>query len=1022
MLAAIEASRSRAAHPLRRSEYSMQQVDWLVLTAANRAQARGYRAELNERTSSGSLHGCERILVVPDAGGRRIGSGGSTLFVLYRLAVHMLRQGRRVGRLADLFANQNIMIVHCGGDSRRLVPYSAQGKVFLPLPIETSQAAPVSMFDLILQDLRSLVMPPDGRVVIAAGDVFLDAGRHEIPLHEPGLTGVAYPDDQDRASRHGVYVVDDDDRVVDFLQKPSADEALRRGALRADGSLLVDTGLVSFDAATAEAWLRCAGIELRDDQIVRGPGPLDDVIGGRLELDLYTHMLPSIAPARSGQSWMADVPFRAVTIPECPFLHLGTTRELIDGVRPGGPIAQRHGFVDRTCAFSEVSSDVTVSIHSSVVGGRVSCTGPDVLIEACDLRGVVRLAGRNVLVGVPESATHPIGLPEGWSLVCLPLPGDLWSVVVVGDRDDGKTSVNQGGTFGNEPLHRLVDRLDRSEAALWPDSCADDDRTLWNAQFWPVGPVNAALGAIEWLTAPDAEPSDGWHALRRASLADLIPMVDNRAAVAQRAHIRREVRQLTLRERLLHDRFLPAHLVLDDIDALERNLNDVESTALVHRTADVLADVIRQTSDPAMLARLSKLQAMLGERYGDALSDRIDPVLAEQAAFAAVAEAVRYDEPMPRSPASIAIEAGQRVVASAPIRIDFAGGWSDTPPICNEHGGAVVNGAIRLDGKAPVRATAVRLDEPVLRVRSADLGRATLINSPVTLDSLRNPEDWAALPKACLALAGLCPTEPGADVADWLARAGGGVELTVDGGVPKGSGLGTSSVLSAVALACLGRMTDAGWDHRQIIFRTSILEQLMGAGGGWQDQSGGIHPGVKLVWTDPGHVQIPRVESITLGPDIRAAFQRRCILYFTGLQRRARNILEKVVGRHLARDPEAVHIIDDLTRGARRMQRDLACGDFDAFARGVLEYWSLKCRLDPGSTNEAIEAMLDAVRPLLAGYGLAGAGGGGFIFMVARDERSAGEVRRRLDDLQPNAAARRYAMAIDDEGLIVEVR
>lgn len=58
-------------------------VDWLVLTAANRTQARGYRAQLASREKAGRLPGVGRWLVVPDPRDRRVGSGGSTFVVLH---------------------------------------------------------------------------------------------------------------------------------------------------------------------------------------------------------------------------------------------------------------------------------------------------------------------------------------------------------------------------------------------------------------------------------------------------------------------------------------------------------------------------------------------------------------------------------------------------------------------------------------------------------------------------------------------------------------------------------------------------------------------------------------------------------------------------------------------------------------------------------------------------------------------------------------------------------------------------
>ena len=54
------------------------------------------------------------------------------------------------------------------------------------------------------------------------------------------------------------------------------------------------------------------------------------------------------------------------------------------------------------------------------------------------------------------------------------------------------------------------------------------------------------------------------------------------------------------------------------------------------------------------------------------------------------------------------VELGVRVVARCPARLDLAGGWTDTPPICYEMGGKVVDLAIQVDHKKPIGCIAIR--------------------------------------------------------------------------------------------------------------------------------------------------------------------------------------------------------------------------------------------------------------------------------------------------------------------------
>ena len=192
-------------------------------------------------------------------------------------------------------------------------------------------------------------------------------------------------------------------------------------------------------------------------------------------------------------------------------------------------------------------------------------------------------------------------------------------------------------------------------------------------------------------------------------------------------------------------------------------------------------------------------------------------------------------------------------------------------------------------------------------------------------------------------------------------------------------------------------------------------------GGGWQDQVGGILPGAKLIQTAPGPFQVPSVLWTVFDMAPGSELGERILLYYTGLTRMARGILQKVVTRYLARDPGTLLALEELKETALRMKVELDGRDTDAFARSVEEYWTLKKRIDPGTTNEPIEAMLKRIDRWTAGRTLAGAGGGGFLFLVAKDGRCAQKIRAELTRRPPNPLARFYDMQVDNVGLKVSV-
>ena len=1028
----------------------MTHIDWLVLTAANPVQARAYTAQLKARAKRGMFAPPSRWSVIPDPGERRVGSGGSTLWVLFKLANALVRSRPDARAIRQLFEGRRILIIHSGGESRRLCAYAAQGKIFLPLPCSTPNGHPATLFDLIVTDLAGLPSPPGGQVLIAAGDVLLSFDPAAVDFTKPGVTGVAYPGPMERGSRHGVYVAGPDGCVHDFIQKPDENTARARGAIDAVGRVLVDTGLVSLDPASVELWLESAGAQFRSGEITAGSGLLGDVGNGESPpIDLYQHLLMTMAPALDISSYLEALiapqgkgnarhlrqlerlyralhrhPFHVNVLPYCDFFHIGSSQELLSNVGTLSRTARTHRFsnFDRSFVADHASLEGSFVYNSILESAQISAE-QGVLIESVHARCPVELSGRNIVVGWPQEARVPLRLPEGWGMACLPVCGSgresaaagakLWSVVLFGIGDDCKTTVEQGGSFGGASLADFMSRYRLEPGDLW-GKASRHHQTLWNARLWTVGPIDDVLQETLWMCAaqPGGPPS-GWRRKRRVSMADLLGRVDHARLLRHREDIQRRGELHGLAGRLRRDTWLPAERVL----ALLRERRDA-STAMAQ-----IDRVLEEIDDPLLQARLYKLAYSIHRQAGGVLPSR--PRLRgkglDRAAFDAVARAVGQQITLPSDPRPVGILHDQVVWVTCPVRLDLAGGWSDTPPICTELGGTVLNAAVTLNGQYPVQVIAKLSERRAVTLTSLDLGQRVEITRTPAPREYQDPSDWAALPKAALILAGVCPQDPREKLDRWLKTLGGGLDITLFSALPKGSGLGTSSILGAAMLACLARVLEEPLSRETLIARTSLLEQMMTTAGGWQDQVGGVVPGVKLIRTSPGPGQAPGLHWTVFDLSPGAELRTRLLLYYTGYKRLAKNILHNVVSRYLSRDPEAIAIIHELKGLAERVWNDLGAGDVDAFGRGIGRYWELKKRLDPGSTNESIERLLRPVERYLTGKVLPGAGGGGFVLMLARDAEAAQHVRTLLRKNPPNRMARFFDFDIDHKGLAVTV-
>ena len=329
----------------------------------------------------------------------------------------------------------------------------------------------------------------------------------------------------------------------------------------------------------------------------------------------------------------------------------------------------------------------------------------------------------------------------------------------------------------------------------------------------------------------------------------------------------------------------------------------------------------------------------------------------------------------------------KRVRIELPLRIDLAGGWSDTPPICYDNGGSVLNAAILLNGKCPVVADVRRIAEREVRVESVDLGKRGVLTRQSEITAKKDPSDWCALVKSALTVVG-------------YRLSGGGLDICIKADVPKGSGLGTSSILGAALVEALLEIEGRTHDPDTVAQYTLRLEQEMNTGGGWQDQMGALYRGVKLVETRPGKEQAFKVSR--LGQSAEKAFAdflaERGVLYFTGQKRMARNVLRGVLDFY-ARNPDgiAVAIVDALKRDARASYRALKKGDWRGFEAALNSYWLNKKALDPGSTNPMVESIIARIAPWTAAVSLAGAGGGGFLFAIAKSRAAKVKMLKVLD-------------------------
>ncbi|MEX2587804.1 MAG: hypothetical protein WD602_07435, partial [Actinomycetota bacterium] len=316
------------------------------------------------------------------------------------------------------------------------------------------------------------------------------------------------------------------------------------------------------------------------------------------------------------------------------------------------------------------------------------------------------------------------------------------------------------------------------------------------------------------------------------------------------------------------------------------------------------------------------------------------------------------------------------------------------------------------NGQPPIQVFCRPVAEPEIRFHSIDLGEGERVTSFAALEDYRNPMVPFALPRAALCILGFTQSNhPGKTLIDVLGEIGGGVEVTLLAAVPKGSGLGTSSILGAVLLAALERFFGV-FDERHIntgeLYRQVLqMEQMLTTGGGWQDQIGGVAGGVKYAVSPPG-----------LRPDL-AVYQLdpwlfedpdavgRYTLFYTGATRLARNILEEVVDGYNSMNPASLFTVRRIGSLADAARDAFSLRDIDRLAWVVRESWKENRLIHPSTTNAEIDEMLRApgVAENYQAMKLLGAGGGGYAFFVSSDATATDRLRAGLEAWAAGRAA-----------------
>lgn len=922
----------------------------------------------------------------------KLGSGGGTA----NLIAEAWRATGEHRSFSDWLRGSRKLIIHGGGQSRRLPAYAPVGKLLMPIPVfrwARGQRLDQTLLDLQLPDYQRVLRhaPPGYVAMVASGDVLLRFASQLPPFPAVDVIGLGMWVTPERARDFGVFFArrQRPEELAFFLQKPAP---ARIRELATENIYLVDTGLWLFSERALNLLLERCGW---DGARFQGGAAIPYELYAQFGLALGT--MPSARDPEVNALSCAVVP-----LPEAQFFHFGTSRQMIESVS-----ALQNVELDETklglVGAKRHPDQYLLNSRCEIPLGLES--NHTLWIENSTVPASWQMASDHIFTGVPANSWD-LRLEAGVCLDFVPVGETAWCVRAYGINDTFSGAMDAAGTRwlnASAPEWFARRGLTLAEAGLAPD------RDIQQAPLFPVlEPAQLEPRFLEWLSLaqPSANPVHArlWREARRLS-AEQIAVEANLARLKTQRDANRRACLLPMLRNFRWSVFFKL---------------DMESTAREFAAGDDSVPDLQIDADDGM----EPLHAVHEQMFRSAvLRHRSRPgwETHEANAFARLREMiVREAQLWPAEP-RCTVQEDQIVWGRSPVRFDLAGGWTDTPPYCIEYGGQVVNMAVDLNGQPPIQVFAKLCPRPELVLRSIDIGVEQRVRTYEELDTFDRPGSEFALAKAALALAGFLPrfhARGGAPTLEKQMREfGGGIEISMLSAVPKGSGLGTSSILAATLLATLGDLCGLNWDRNVLFDRTLAMEQMLTTGGGWQDQAGAIFRGLKLIETPPGLTQKPSLRWLPNHLFERDYANERVLLYYTGLTRLAKNILQEIVRGLFLNSPEHLATIGEIGANAARACDAIQRSNYAELAAVIARSWELNQQLDSGTNPPEVQQILGAVQDRVAGAKLLGAGGGGFFLMLAKDEAAAGRIRRTLTASPPNARARFVDFSLSDTGL-----
>jgi fucokinase len=954
--------------------------DYIILTASNEEQADAYRMQIENRIEQGLIPASTHYAVLPDPDGKRVGSGGATFNVMKYIRENSDRK--------ECFKNKRILVIHSGGDSKRVPQYSACGKLFSPVPRQLPNGNRSTLFDEFIISMSGIPARIKDGMLVLSGDVLLLFNSLQIDFQFEGAAAISIKENVQTGKNHGVFLSDEEGNVGNFLHKQTVEKLTHIGAVNSHGNVDLDTGAIMLDSNLLKSLFSLISSNGDNDA-----DKFNQFVNEKARISFYGDFLFPLATHSTMQQYQKEKPegsfceeltdcrnqiwealnqykLKLLCVSPAEFIHFGTTKELLK------LMVEEIGSYEFLDWNSKVLTNDTRKMEYACNNAYISDKSKlsaKCYIEDSYILGESVIGEKCVISNVSiENRT----IPDNITLHGLQLKDGRFVVRIYATDDNPKGTLEENTDFMTVKMIDFLDNTKLKIEDLWDNGA----HFIWFAKLYPI--CNTMQEAIDWalklydMGCNGNNFAEDFLKQERLSLHESFNQADVKSIITWQNNLDSEIRMKQF------------------INAIEQRQN-IETAIAVFGQAGLskqAKDTLLEVAAKSALSTKMRIYYYLSKMIVGHESEEL-----ESACFNAICDTTcdaMTDDLTYNDNCSIKKDF---VKVELPVRINWGGGWSDTPPYCSEHGGTVLNTAIKLNGIYPIVVTIKKIDKPCIALASTDSGAYKEFTSIEELQNCNDPFDAFALQKAALIAGTVIPRKDKIQFNRVLNNLGSGFYLSTEVvGIPRGSGLGTSSILAGACIKGLAEFFETTLTENELYTRVVCMEQIMSTGGGWQDQVGGLTKGIKLITTKPGIVQNIKAQHIILDKEVLEEIQERMALIYTGQRRLARNLLREVVGKYIGSNENSIEVLYEIQRVAVMMKFELEKGNIDAFTELLNEHWELSKRLDAGCTNTCIDQIFLSCEDMIASKMICGAGGGGFLQVILKKGYTKEQLRQRI--------------------------